>query len=543
MNSMSNINKIAEINADVLIRKIAELVPADETDLKSSALETEAVPHEDKKNSAIPKETKMEDIEKKECGTAASLETEAAKPENKKEETENPINEESKPEDKKELDSSDKKDVKPEIGGKKVEIEESKIKEVEDLLKKVLKNEKSEEALGEDEKADIQDLEKIQELLGFSKKDEQVGKTDKLEEGAGDFPLADIPSPAESAEKKPAEVAEKELFAPAAYVASLVKKANIGESLWVIKHANTDEEVCSFSIKAAFGAGIEKDTVRSEFATSADFGKAVVASFIENKVQSALGAQAAVFQVVAHYTPSWPAASKEFNQQTQSEHAKAKGEGDVTTDKNLPKEGTEAKAAVEVPLVKTAGAEGEGTDGKVRSDAVIFPAQSKTEKTNTKEDKSITPHSSEQIPVETDSVVKFAEMEQKLQKIAEENTRLKIEAQLTEKKAVVKECITAMVNKGLLRPNESVRIAALKEGLSLEAAVAKAMAASINEQSKNLLGMNTNQLQSYKKSIAEIKSGVVAKAATDSPLYVKASSADINKAEEDRLLALFGWDK
>lgn len=455
---------------------------------------------------------------------AAPIETEAKKEDEPKAEEEKPAEEEKAEEPKADEGVDFKKDEKAEP---KKEIKEADFKKAEGLLNKVLKNETAESAEGEEESEDIKNIKEALKALGM--KEEKAEGEFESAEGAGEFPFEQAApiAPAEGAEAVPAI---------ASYTARFEKKATLGESTWIIKNAATNEDFVSFDVKAAFGKNIDNDPIRSKYASSKEFGRAVMASLIENKVASALGVQSAVLQVVAHYTPCYPSAAM-FKANTKSSFPKASGAGDTANDATL----LPAKvAAQEAGLEKTAAAETAAIPG----DGKLLPgAEKRSEKVNTKTEESATPANSTKVETETDKKL-IASYESKLKALAEENNKLKIEAQLQEKTAIAKECITLMVKAGLLRANEQVRIAALKDGLSIEAANAKAIAASINEQTKCLLGMPTAQLNAYKQSIAHLQPAVTKTAAADLPVMsVKASAADTVQAEENRILQILEWDK
>ena len=329
------------------------------------------------------------------------------------------------------------------------------------------------------------------------------------------------------------KVTEEETLNPfASLTATFQRKATIADSVWMIKQAKDNSDYLSFSVKAAFGNNIDNDAARSAYATSPEFGKAVIAALINEKVASATGAKAAVLGVVAHYTPSYPGVN-DFKDNKESEHAKASGEGDTETDKNLPK--VEKTAAAKETLAVKAAEEGK----ECEKDTFLPGADNRPVKENTDTEKSATPHATEQILTEGDRKL-IASYKEQLEKQASEIQSLKLEAAIKEKTAKVKECVTMMCRAGLIKANEQVRIAALKDGLSIEAANAKAMAASIDSQSKNLFGMNTPQLDSYMKSLAELAPRAKAvTASSNTPLTVKASETE---SEIERLSKILGWD-
>lgn len=497
--------------------------------------------------SDIVKENSMDELNTTACGDTpvaaeeetavkASLESEAAKEE--KPESENPFAKSDKKEDKEEEDTAEGKgegeDKKDEKDEKKKEIVEKDYKEAEKLLNNVLSHEIEEKGMGEEgEEGDVADLKKAIGLLGMKveeKKEEPIPGGDVLPEesalpevgaeGLGDEP-ADEPA------DKPAD---KMNPFTASLVASFEKKATIADSIWHVRTAD-NADYLTFAVKAAFGNNIDNDATRSSYATSEEFGKAVVASLLKNKVASQTAAAAAVLSVVAHYTPSHEGVKK-FVDNKESTHAKASGEGDTLTDKNLVG-AKEVKASVEAPITKKAEAE------SCASDTFLPGADSRSEKEGNNQDKSVTPHATATIPTETDKKV-IASYEERLKKAAEEIQSLKLEAAIKEKSAKVQEAVSMMVRAGLIKANEQVRVAALKDGLSIEAANAKAMAASIDAQSKNLFGMNTPQLESYMQSLASLspRTQVVASKNNDA-LTVKASFAE---TEVERLSKLLGWE-
>lgn len=445
----------------------------------------------------------------------------------------------------KESEGIDLKDEKPAeedtekdnpFGGKeekKKEIKEKDFKEAEKLLNKVLANETAEAAEGEDESEDIKNIKEAVKLLGM-KEDKKPGEFDSAEDGKEFSAELDISETPVSDEQEPK--GESFPIAGASLVARFQKKASLADSTWFIKDAKTNEDFVSFDVKAAFGKNIDNDPIRAKYASSKEFGRAVMASLVDNKVNSALGVQSAVLQVVAHYTPCYPSAAM-FKANTKSTFPKASGAGDTATDASI----LPAKVAAAAPALEKKAAAAEAAT--IPTDAKVLPgACSVKEKVNTNVEESATPANNTKVESETDKKI-VASYESKLKALAEENNRLKIEAQLQEKTAIAKDCITLMVKAGLLRANEQVRIAALKDGLSVEAANAKAIAASINEQTKCLLGMPTAQLNAYKQSIAHLQPAVAKTASVDLPvMQVKASVADTVDQEEKRLLSVLEWD-
>lgn len=489
------------------------------------------------------KENNMDEIKKEECGTApvtaaepaAQMEATAAE-DKAKDELDAVVDDkvEEKEEDKP-ADEGEKKD-EPKEEEKKKEIKESDFKKAEDLLKKVLDNEKAEAAGGENEDEDIKNLKEALKALGM-----KVEEAPAAEEGLGAEMPAAPEAPAAPAMEEEVEIKED---APAAegvnpfasLVATLDKKASVADSMWMIKNAKDNSDVLSFSVKAAFGNNIDKDTIRSKYAMSEEFGKAVIAALINEKVASATGAKAAVLGVVAHYSPSY-AGVNEYKSTEPANPGKSGTKPEEETDKNIP--GTEVKASAQAGLTKQASEEVAGEDGKIATDAKIFPTPAISEKVNTKADESGHPKATEKVEETTDRKL-IASYEEQIQKQASEISALKLEAAIKEKSAKVKEAINLMARLNLVKANEHVRVAALKDGLSIEAANAKAMAASIDTQSKNLFGMNTPQLDAYIKSLAELAPrGKAVQASTMSPLNVKASDVE---TEEERLSKVLGWD-
>ena len=503
---------------------------------KQEEVKEEACGSAKKEEKKVEKHAEMEPVQNEVVADAeAPIEAEAEVAAEAKKEDEPKAEEEKPAEEKAEEPKEDKpadtgvelkKDVKDEP---KKEIKDADFKKAEGLLNKVLKNELAEAGEGEEESEDIKNIKEALSALGM-KEEKPEGALESAEDGQ-EFPFAADPIACGACGTE----AAAPVAAPvASYTARFQKKATLGESTWIIKNASTNEDFVSFDVKAAFGKDIDKDEIRAKYASSKEFGRAVMASLIENKVASALGVQAAVLQVVAHYTPCYPSAAM-FKANTKSSFPKASGAGDTANDATLlPAKVAAQEAGLEKTAAETASLPG---DGKL-----LPGAEKRSEKVNTKVEESATPANSTKVESETDKKL-IASYESKLKALAEENNKLKIEAQLQEKTAIAKECITLMVKAGLLRANEQVRIAALKDGLSIEAANAKAIAASINEQTKCLLGMPTAQLNAYKQSIAHLQPAVAKTASVDLPVMnVKASVADSAKAEEERILSILEWD-
>ena len=537
------------------------------------------------------KESNMEEIKEQACGasdvTAAEEITIDAAKEDKATEPKA-----DKPEDKKEEDKAEgkdeKKDEKPEgdkpfgedKSDKKKEIKEVDFKAAEDLLKKVIEHEEAEANQGEDESEDIKNLKEAAKKLGM--KVETKPEADKPVDEPAPVELGLPNEPVEPAAELPVEPEVPAMDIPgASLVATFEKKATIADSVWMIKNASDNSDFLSFNVKAAFGADIDNDEVRSAYATSENFGKDVVAALINEKVASAIGAKAAVLGVVAHYNPAHASAHKYADFPVANPGA-AGAKVETETDKNLVTVGKEAKASEEAPLTttakakdekkdddkkckkcgkekcvckeekdvkkkadeevaieKTAAAEGVATEA-LGTDASILPDAVKVaEDENTKQDKSAVAYQGPKLVAESDKKV-IASMEETIKKQASEINELKLQASINEKVAKVKQAVNLMVRAGLLKGDEQVRIAALKEGLSIEAASAKGMAASIDAQSKNLFGMNTPQLDSYIKSLAALTPSTKSvQASSMQPLNVKASAVE---TETERLAKILGWD-
>lgn len=357
------------------------------------------------------------------------------------------------------------------------------------------------------------------------------------------LPVAPAEAPAEELAAEPVNACYANL------VATLDKKASIGDSVWMIKDSKSNQEFASFNIKAAFGEHIDQDEARSAYATSEEFGKAVVASLAANKVHDVLSTTAAVLQVVAHYSPTWSGVQK-FKDNPKSAHAKASGEGDVTTDKNLINEGKEAKAAANEAIAKKAeyNVPGVTENGEIPSDKLLLEgADNRSEKVSNNTEESAHAKNSTKVEEETDRKL-IASYEDTIKKQASEKEALlkqidtlKTEAAIKEKSAKVKECVALMCNKGFIKADEQVRVASLKEGLSIEAANGRAMAASIDKQAKYLFGMNSTQLDAYMNSLKGVSTPAMTTSASSSQALTIKASANA-ETETDRLLKLFGWD-
>ena len=493
----------------------------------------------------VNKENNMDEIKKEECGTApvtavenSEMETTAAednkgvedkKDEDKKDEGKEAAKEEGKDE------GGKKEEAKEEKSDKEKSIPEADFKAAESALKKVLEHELAEANMGEEESEDIKALKEAMGKLGM-----KAPEAPKEDPAMPEAPVAEeAPAAIEAPAVPEAPAAEEAPINPfASLVAKLDKKATIADSVWMIKNASDNSDYLTFSVKAAFGQNIDKDAARSAYAVSDEFGKAVVAALINEKVASATGAKAAVLGVVAHYTPSY-AGVNAYPDLKAANPGEAGEEVPTETDKNIP--GTQKKAAEAATMTVTAAEEAGTDNGKIGSDAALLPgADKRTEKVNTKPEMSTTPHATEKIPAENDRSI-VASYEAKLKKLAEENNALKLEAAIKDKTAKVKEVINLMVRAGMIKPNEQVRIAALKDGLSVEAANAKAMASSIDNQSKNLFGMNTPQLDSYMKSLAELspRAKTVTASTSADALSVKASAPE---TAEERLARILNWN-
>ena len=364
-------------------------------------------------------------------------------------------------------------------------------------------------------------------------------------------------------------------------VATLQRKASIGDSVWMIKNASDNSEFASFNVKAAFGDGLTEEDPRAQYATSEQFGRDVVASMAANNVNDVNSMTIAVLSVAAKYNPGYPS---QLGTNKPSSHAKAQGKAEHETDKNIMKDqgAKDAKAAVEAPLTTTAeekkdekcaecgkeksdcnckvkeakAAMGEGSglekkpgaDGKVPfyngfEGGQVLPAK---EHHDTEE----SGHAKASNKAETgnDKTFKMADYEAALQKKASENDALKkeiealrIEAALKDKTAKVKECVSLMCNKGFIKADEEVRVASLKDGLSIEASNGRAMAAAIEKQAKYLYAMSTTQLDAYMSSLKGVSApAITTSASASAPLTIKASASA--QTEEDRLLKVLGWD-
>ena len=497
--------------------------------------------NEDNNGDELKKESTMEELEKQECGTPAPvtaaesveekpIEAQAAKEDEGADKKDEPKAEKEEAKKEEKAEGEDKKEDKPEAKGDG--LPKAKVDELKDLVAELDASEKAEQAAGEDEAKDIEILKKIKDLLGMKDKKEEIPAPEAVEAPA----VPEIPAP--EAVEAPAAEEPAPLFGEASLVASFEKKATIADSVWMIKNAKDNSDFLSFNVKAAFGSNIDNDEARSTYATSEEFGKAVVAALINEKVASAVGAKAAVLGVVAHYSPAHASAHK--YQDFAAANPGAVGEKvEKETDKQLPAAAKEAKAAVEAPIAKTAATEGVATEA-LATDATILPDAVKVaEAENNKQDKSAHAYQGPKIPADADKKV-IASMEETIKKQAEEINALKLQATINEKAAKVKEAVNLMVRAGLIKTNEQVRIAALKEGLSIEAANAKGMAASIDAQSKDLFGMNTPQLDSYIKSLAALAPRAkVVQAESLQPLNVKASTIE---SETERLAKILGWE-
>ena len=441
----------------------------------------------------------------------------------------------------------------------------------------------------------IENVKKIREALGIKDEAPAAPVADPLGAPAPAMP-APAPLGAPAAADAPLAAEECGTACAASPVANLVatfkKEASVANSTWMIKNASDNSDFGSFTVAAAFGANIDSDEVRSQYATSEEFGKAVVAALQERDVKTAEAFQNAILTVSAHYNPGYPSQVKSNKP---SSHPKAQG-GLEGTDDNDKKDmpyvtggAKEATAAVEAPIAKEAKAEdkkcekcgkepceckkeekkaaadaaltkeaamGEGAgveakpgeDGKVLFDGKILPgADKRTVVEHSNMEESGHPKASNPGPVEKDTAFKMASLEEKLAKQASEiealkakNNELTVAAALKEKTAKVKECVALMCNKGFIKADEDVRVAALKDGLSLEASNGKAMASAIEKQAKNLYAMSTPQLDAYMSSLKGIQAPMTTSASVQGPLTIKASAQAAT--EEDRLAKILGWD-
>lgn len=548
----NNDEVIANMSADEFINKLAEFAGIDLTNELPQQENVAVTAEED--NAGEGQEKNMEELNTPaaelagEAGCKAALEPEAATQtaDLEAEAAKDKQNPEAKPEDKLNNEA-------PLPEGKKEEKPYEKCKECKDALdavKELVKKHEGDEAL-------VKELKDVTDILEGKGEKPAEKKEDKAPaQEAGDAKLdkeleklLEEPAKGEDDKEPKAKDAKDEKLAPFAnLVAVLTKKATVADSVWTIEDGNKNAFV-SFNIKAAFGNDIDKDEVRSAYATSQEFGKAVIASLIENHVEDAITTKAAVLQVAAHYNPSY-AGAKEYSENTESSFKKPTDAGDTETDKALVN-GVKAEASATATLTKKASEEASATeDGKLASDATLVSGADKRPeaKENKKVDVSATPHATEQVEAETD-IKLVASYKEELSKKASENEELrkqveslKLEAAIKDKSAKVKECVSLMSSKGLVKADESVRIASLKEGLSVEAANGRAMAASLEKQAKYLFGMNSTQLDAYINSLKGMSAPVIrTSAATSSPLTIKASDSSLT--EEDRLLHIFGWDK
>ena len=466
----------------------------------------------------------------------------------KEDKKENPFGGSDKKEDKKEEKSEDKKEDKKEEKSDKPE-DKSLDKSQKDALEGAFDAMKT---CGDPACKEAMDT--LKSAFPF------LGKEDKKEDKLGGDLGSDIPGIGEDlpelGDAKDAEPAG-DLGGPAdikpfaGLVATLKKQASVGDSVWVITDPKTNEEFASFNIKAAFGEHINTDKARAAYATSQKFGRDVIASLVANKAHDVMSATAAVLQVAAHYSPEW-AGAKAYKDNPESSHAKASGEGDVTTDKNLISEGKEAKAAAKASLTKKASeynVPGVTDNGEIPADSLLLDgADKRSEKVSNNTEESAHAKNSTKVEEETDRKL-VASYEAQIKRQASENAALakqietlKTEAAIKEKSAKVKECVALMCNKGFIKADENVRVASLKEGLSIEAANGRAMAASIDKQAKYLFGMNSTQLDAYMNSLKGVSTPAFTSTASagQSALTIKASATSEN--ETDRLLKLFGWD-
>lgn len=560
---MSELNNKASSFADDLLKKLAAVTGQNLEKTASDNTENVAVNAEEEVQITSEAEEKNMDQIQETAEAAATPETAAKEAVAEVEETatvetegaQAPAKEEKPEEGKAEEKSTEKSDEKPEAKPEDGKKDEKPGEKKDGQLKPEQKS-----ALEEAVKAveACQDpackaaLDALKSAFPFLGK-ETVAEVQQIETTAPVPPVAEAATAIAAA---PAEAPEGDLAAAPAcgvyanLVATLDKKASVGDSVWMIKDSKSNQEFASFNIKAAFGEHIDTDEVRSAYATSEEFGKAVVASFAANKVHDVLSTTAAVLQVVAHYSPEWAGTGK-FKDNPKSSHSKASGEGDVTTDKNLiPEEGKKAQAAANEAIAKKAeyNVPGVTENGEIPSDKLLLDgADNRSEKVSNNTEESAHAKNSIKVEEETDRKL-IASYEDTIKKQASEKEALlkqidtlKTEAAIKEKSAKVKECVALMCNKGFIKADEQVRVASLKEGLSIEAANGRAMAASIDKQAKYLFGMNSTQLDAYMNSLKGVSTPAMTTSASSSQaLTIKASANAEN--ETDRLLKLFGWD-
>lgn len=558
---MSDLTNKASSFADDLLKKLAEVTGQNLEKTASDNTENVAVNAEEEVQITSEAEEKNMDQIQETAEAAATPETAAKEAVAEVEETatvetegaqapakeEKP--EEGKAEEKPAEKSEEKPEAKPEDGKKDEKPGEKKDGQLKPEQKSALEEAvKAVEACQDPAcKAALDALKAAFPFLG----------KEAAEAPAIAAPVPEVPAaPAAEIPVAPAEAPAEDLAAAPAcgvyanLVATLDKKASVGDSVWMIKDSKSNQEFASFNIKAAFGEHIDTDEVRSAYATSEEFGKAVVASFAANKVHDVLSTTAAVLQVVAHYSPEWAGTGK-FKDNPKSSHSKASGEGDVTTDKNLiPEDGKKAQAAANEAIAKKAeyNVPGVTENGEIPSDKLLLEgADSRSEKVSNNTEESAHAKNSTKVEEETDRKL-IASYEDTIKKQASEKEALlkqidtlKTEAAIKEKSAKVKECVALMCNKGFIKADEQVRVASLKEGLSIEAANGRAMAASIDKQAKYLFGMNSTQLDAYMNSLKGVSTPAMTTSASSSQaLTIKASANAEN--ETDRLLKLFGWD-
>lgn len=323
---------------------------------------------------------------------------------------------------------------------------------------------------------------------------------------------------------------------------SMEANASVADSMWVISRKADFATVMSFPVKAAFGANIANDKERLAYATSAEFGNAVLKKLASGTVKTESDAQVAVLQTAAHYTPSH-ASVNEYKDNKESTHGKA---SEKIETKVMPEiaESKEAKAAGEIKPAK-GGEQGNTLEENKTDNAVPMvanTADNRSEKVSTNLEES--GHAKNNTKIE-DGVYKAmaaledkikaqaAEIAEKNQVIANLNARIAFNIKANE----VKEVINLMASKGMIARDEAVFNDALGRGLSLKAAHQEAMKAAVTAQQKELLQLNTPALQAFASSISKLNvtaSQEISKAAVDKPFKVQAS-AETNDISAERM--------
>lgn len=323
---------------------------------------------------------------------------------------------------------------------------------------------------------------------------------------------------------------------------SMEANASVADSMWVISRKADFATVMSFPVKAAFGANIADDKDRLAYATSAEFGNAVLKKLASGTVKTESDAQVAVLQTAAHYTPSH-ASVNEYKDNKESTHGKA---SEKIETKVMPEiaESKEAKAAGDIKPAK-GGEQGNTLEENKTDNAVPMvanTADNRSEKVSTDLEES--GHAKNNTKIE-DGVYKAmaaledkikaqaAEIAEKNQVIANLNARIAFNIKANE----VKEVINLMASKGMIARDEAVFNDALGRGLSLKAAHQEAMKAAVTAQQKELLQLNTPALQAFASSISKLNvtaSQEISKAAVDKPFKVQAS-AETNDISAERM--------